>query len=110
MNRSNSGEKIELKNLICAHNIAIRTGYGGATKRIIVFIDLISTQTFVWGTSSSKLADEFIVEHTYDIQANLHPGNQLSHVQILNHIIKKVNSNPIDACDILFNHTDTLLT
>jgi hypothetical protein len=108
MNKPNN--KIELKNLICIYNIAIRTGYGGATKRIIVFIDLISTQTFVWGTSSSKLADEFIVEHTYDIQANLHPGNQLSHVQILNHIIKKVNSNPIDACDILFNHTDTLLT
>lgn len=110
MNRSNSGEKIELKNLICKHHIGIRTAYKGAIKHIIVFMDPITTQTFIWTTYSLKLADEFIVEHVYDIQANLCPGNQLSYVQILNHIIKKVNSNPIDACDILFNHTDTLLT
>ena len=109
MNRPNSGEKIRLRNLICRHNIGVHTGYGGMTKRIIVFIDPVTTQTFIWTTSSPRSADEFIVEHVYDIQANLYPGNQLLNVQILNHATK-VNKDPIDACDILFNHTDTLLT
>ena len=69
-------KKIELKNVVCRHNIPIRTGYGGATVHILVFFDPRDKETYWWKCTSGGYGFEEGV--TYSLLAQYEGNQQIS--------------------------------
>ena len=74
---------ISLKNVICRHNIGIKTGYSGSTVHIIVFFDPRDKETYIWKCTSGGLSWEEGI--TYSILANYEGNCRLSHVRLISY-------------------------
>ena len=70
---------INLKDVICRHNITINTGYYGKAIHVIVFFDPRDKETYIWKcTSGASIWEE---GETYSITANYEGNQQLSRVK-----------------------------
>lgn len=101
--------KIKLKDIICLHNIKI-TGYKGHPVHVIVFLDELNNQTYIWSTSTAGLSYE--VGEVYSISALCSDEYQLSYVKDIKNISDEehakseqkgsINPNP-DMFDKIFD-------
>ena len=98
-------EKIELKNIVCRHNIPIRTGYGGSTIHIIIFFDPRDKETYWWRCTSYGYA--WKEGEVYSIKARYEGNQRLSYVDSFKSEQKDdVASKKINALDILLPDMD----
>jgi len=101
-------EKIELKNVVCRHNIPIRTGYGGSTVHILIFFDPRDKETYWWKCTSGGYG--FEEGATYSLLARYEGNQQISHGRIISyHRSIKGESEQEDPTQGKINALDILL-
>lgn len=105
--------EICLKDVICKHNVGM-PGYRGHTVHIIVFLDEVDQETYIWKCNSGGL--DWEEGETYNIRARCTSDNQLSYVKQLPVISDtvaypaKVKSEQLDDADKDTDFFDKLLT
>lgn len=73
---------IRLKDVICRHNLIVRTGYHEAPIHVIVFFDPRDKETYIWKCTTSY-GINWEEGETYSIIANYEGNQQLSRVKLL---------------------------
>lgn len=89
--RNNKGgrkimETINLKDVVCRHNITINTGYHGSTVHCIVFMDPRDHETYIWKASGTAGLN-WEEGETYSITAQYEGDCRLSRVKLVSHSI-----------------------
>ena len=91
-------ETINLKDVICRHNLTINTGYGGSTVHAIVFFDPRDKETYIW--KASGIAGVGWEEgETYSITAQYEGDCRLSRVKMADHSISDHDHSKISEQD-----------
>ena len=103
-------EKIELRNVVCRHNVSVVTGYHGTVVHLIVFYDPKDHETYFWKCTSGGL--DWEEGATYSITAQKEEGTpRISRVRILSDHVeseqKKITvAHTVNALDILMPDTN----